>query len=581
MTRMLMGLKPSVGPVLKSMASDLDDPLTTPIDAYGKFLFDSENPNMPYVVWKHVYQWDDGTRWPEATSGTWLKMYFWPDGTDQTDCQIIIVRGMLVSTKYCYQIFLWDRIIQADTPYAPYVEAAGRWPLFQWNTSRQTLTQQPEDAGCPTTISYATMLPHLTVSLRNDNESSFFNNNYVHPSQSLWQSINATTYLDRSYLGQFSVPSSIPYLGYYSIIAMPNAAQYAASGDIQLFVYNIPMNNAEMIAASGTPTPGQKVLKINATEAKMARPGFDVETASDDELIFGGEWEPARVIMAGSVSLAAGASQLVAAPITLSLSTLVKMFMADTLSDGTESLLPHHLGLNYGSSNRNKTLNISATIASDGSGVTFTNSSNIPVGVRYMVMHMDANPPSVGLGSKILERGEDFVRLLRPTAGASLKYADTIFDTRFAFPRLVTEGWVPSGDFFFSSGEIGEGERGLFGRHKATVTWSNDGTWKPYPLWFAERTASGSGNDQFHKRWTGWGVKEIPAQDGVGSMARSGALARLKDTQITFYINNNEREAIWYHNPGGFGCQTQDRPGSSSDNVVGIRYYIFAIPVTV
>ncbi|NKC04446.1 hypothetical protein HED55_18070 [Ochrobactrum haematophilum] len=49
MTQIILGFKPGVGPVLKCLKYDTDDPLTLANTAFDRFFYNSENSNLSYV----------------------------------------------------------------------------------------------------------------------------------------------------------------------------------------------------------------------------------------------------------------------------------------------------------------------------------------------------------------------------------------------------------------------------------------------------------------------------------------------------------------------------------------------------
>lgn len=49
MTQTFIGYKPGVGPVLKCLKYDTDDPLTLANTAFDRFFFNSETQNLSYV----------------------------------------------------------------------------------------------------------------------------------------------------------------------------------------------------------------------------------------------------------------------------------------------------------------------------------------------------------------------------------------------------------------------------------------------------------------------------------------------------------------------------------------------------
>jgi hypothetical protein len=86
------------------------------------------------------------------------------------------------------------------------------------------------------------------------------------------------------------------------------AAAYAYQGHDVIF-WNLPGDEAGISDAPPlTPVPGQETILINSSGLKVAKPGYDVNTATGTQLAFDSNMRPLKIIAANDIEIPGGTS---------------------------------------------------------------------------------------------------------------------------------------------------------------------------------------------------------------------------------------------------------------------------------
>jgi hypothetical protein len=515
MTRVFFGKK-SGSPVMKIMRNDADSPLTTPNTAYGKFAFNSETGAYGYIT--EVTNID--VAWSEipfpGSTGTLIK--YFPTGVSATSpIQIYSQRGnalyitIMLNENYSgyedlKKAIKFFRVFQMPAGIAPGANAAQR------------------KINADNSQAWARIL---------DFERSGLNGSNVY-----WE----TEYWIREEI-----------IWKYSYTTAPSASDLAFR--VQLFVTDMPGNNVAYLPTT-TPVAGQKILKFSKTTARLARPGYDVDVHASDKMIFAEDRVPMKIAGTGFISnLAAGATTTL--PVTslpVSKSALVigmwnrvgqvlvypPMSAVETDVDAIQYRFVEVSGVTR---------------------VQIKNGSLNAVDLRYAIMTDDAEPVTSG-SSQVIEQGANYVRIIRPGAGASPSSRDVLIDSRSVAMPLVAQGWIGVAGFQASDNTI-------LGTHMVTINHANDGSWKPYVMMCSEMTHLTDGTKRYNLPLMHW-AKWLNPDGATGDTV----CATLTDTQTKIYFYKGDPDV-------GIGISRLASGAYTSIlyNTTGIRYYIFALPI--
>ncbi|MCV0396966.1 MAG: hypothetical protein K5872_08840 [Rhizobiaceae bacterium] len=523
MTRLFAGVKPGVGPVLKVMANNVDDPLTTPNTDYHKYRFNSETAAIGYG--DHVFEW------VIPSTG-----YSWPAGTQTLDISSalrVVLRN--ISTGY---------FMEPQARFEQLYPKANLFPYVVDRSANYRPVHRCFDANYPGTFGDWYQLSQRRLPL-----GSVFG-----------------TLLQRKTLPAGTI-QWLPNSGNYSLILPGGTGNYTAIGNMytsgplpdpgyfssenmsfDFYYLDLPIDDTPYPAVTGSFAAGKKILRLDPTTAKMAKPGFDVDAASADQLIFDGDKLPMKVVKTGSFTLASGATQTI---------PLGAAYDTGILVDYQVNKVGEDLWVPPWPSIANEVINVRYRI--NGTDLQFQNAGPASVVVRYFVMAEDRLAPSVGT-AKVVEVGADYALIRRPgSAGTRLR--DTIIDTRMSYLPIVAQGWVPFASFVAS-------DFATIGTHMHVVNLSNGG-FKPFVVAMLSRSRKDDPNliDYF-----------LPYGLWINNNSYFGDnsfMIRVSDSQIKFYCSDGSRLIQSYRNDQG-----QYQLINSQHDTVGLRYYVFAIPTS-
>lgn len=516
-----LGLKPGVGPVIKIMAHPSYDPLGTPNSHVGKFLFNSENAEIGY----------GDLEYPVTIP---INTYPLAEGVDY---DIPNSAAPKIRTTATGSLMGWGAVLRyfpnniypQKNAFPFIVRDASNWQQA-WTMFNGKYKGDTSDRYTITRRGTGDPLAEMCVPVQTGAAWSVQAYPYVMP-----QSTGDTASSGR--LGWVEAASK-PALG------TPRYAFYQLDLPVDSSPYPTVLPRA--------PVAGQNILRIDYARAKMSKSGFNVDTATADQLIFDSNKIPMKVIRASEVTINAGATEDVPLGAAYSPNILVDYLVKK--SGAANMWIPAWPD----TSAFNEFLNVEYRII--GSTMRLWNRSAVRVDVRYVVMAADDLGGSTG-SAAVLETVAGSRFILRRPGSAGTRLRDTIIDSRLAYLPIVAQDWVPASSFVAS--DIAQ-----VGPRMHTVTWSNTG-FKPYVLARLARR---------HKTQT----TKVVYQDFFGkwmerdnTFSNSTFMCRLTDTSARFYctVVAGGREDAWALTQG-FG---QRLPLYET---IGLRYYIFAIPTS-
>lgn len=205
----------------------------------------------------------------------------------------------------------------------------------------------------------------------------------------------------------------------------------ASDTDALIVVWNLPGNNTVLDGPTSSPSPvGKKTVEISATQCRVAKPGYDVSSATPAQLAFDANGLPLNVIAASDIAVPNG---------TTTFDTGV------TLPANTVAEVQFYTGssIAYPGTPRNEG-NQSLEYAFSGSNIIFYNGGTA-VRARFIVFGAETTGPSSG-SNKVLRQftagGENVVQLLRPGSADPPRFSDIIVDSRRPVIQILASGYI-------------------------------------------------------------------------------------------------------------------------------------------
>jgi hypothetical protein len=527
-TRTRIGVKPGVGPVIKVMVNDADDPWETDNTDWTKFRFNSEVDQLPYArlvkAYEHTYT---------AKSNT--SIYF-PAGSDLSDCEAIFdlpssggLEGLFfASARY------WNFFTDPNKFHFVRVSVGG---AFDTLLSELHGNYSGGDWGQIVTSNLPQDGPFLPAKSDAD----------------IWLLLNQVeTYFSSVFA--YGANSNNPVNMIRSQHEFTNAE--LSSGltfRVAFYEIDLPVDDSPYPAVVGTPAPGKKILKFAPGIARLAKPGYDVETATDDQMIFSETKVPLAIIKTGVVTVAAGAQENIELGQAIDPAALIDYQVNQT---GEALYLPPFVGFKQVTQVQHRI---------SGTQLQFKNNSVMSLDFRFFVMAKDSLGQTSG-SAKVLECSPEGLIIRKPSTGGT-NFDDVIYNSEWAYMPIVDQGWVPYSSFVNDSA-------GGLARKRYTVSLTNDGTWKPYVMAkLARHGKSGSAGNAGNLNWSDWTLYKDFMTRQMGFVSHHGAdsnfFAKVQDDQVDFYCGDGTDYE---------GAYSQVALQFEYLNTVGLRYYIFAVP---
>lgn len=510
MTRLFAGVKPGVGPVLKVMANDTDDPLTTSNTDYAKYRFNSETSAIGYAYDSYIFA-TNSTAW----TGLATAWYYRPSGSTAANCEQVI-RYENSTTRVLRITHCYDRISSlANRTILMEVTSRSDWTT-NWVSNR---TNYPGS-----TDGRYTSKSNVYINTTDQNEAWGVSVNYGRIDLNIDFGQHVATGKTWSWTGSPNIPIE------YSFVET-----------------ELPIENVAYPSVTGSFVANLKILRLDPTRARMTKPGFDVETATYDQMIFSEEKIPLKIARTGSFTLAAGASTSVSVAFPITSRSIVDTQVNVT---GQPLRLPPY------PDNGTSELLLQHRIV--GQNVEFRNQSTVSLDCRYFILTEDGSSPSSG-SAKVVDTQAGYTVIRRPnSAGTSMR--DVILDTRASYLPLVSQGWVAASSITTVS------DVSRFGSHMYVLNLTNTG-WKPFLMAVAKYEVKAAPGKYI---WEHLFAKDIEVSS---LMSNSTFMSTVTDTQIKFYVDKNNRNEDAYRT-GTINVTP------AKYTLIGFRYYVFAVPPT-
>lgn len=532
MKELRFGLKAGIGPVLKIMKSDTDNPFTTPNTDFGKFIFNSEIQKVGYI--DNIFEWaPDFSTFPSSGGTTTSpKRYFYPVGSNWSTASAYIESyvesGHSIQNWYFFENFF-------GLPFFPLVEV--RTPIapdYDTFTGPNVDTTAGQVSSIGTTKSFAgfqSLAYHIPV----------------------WDGSSWHKDKGPAIRLSFNTAGIQKYL---------------------LTVYDLPMFEDAIPSYAGTLASGQEPIRIDKASggiARIALPGRTVADADPRHYILHENRIPAKIMKAGEITVNSGATGTIVCPLPLTKYTYMD-FMAKKTSE-TYFFHPPYI------QNMSESQSLTFTYEVSGSTITINNTSGYNIVIRYAVFADSEQATTTG-GKNILWKGndgsQDFIQIKRPGShDTAYNLNDIMIDTRLTYFPILAEGFLNYPDDFPLTPE-----GTYYGDRKATITYANPAGFKPFPklgvIFGGTPSVESSSFEWQYAPKAFWCDHAVFINSGsLSGYARGGSSwskSRDADNAIDVYMCNR----TMLRNISG-GNYVDHGPLSP---VIGMRYYIFGIPTS-
>ncbi|NGN45189.1 hypothetical protein G6N74_29485 [Mesorhizobium sp. CGMCC 1.15528] len=337
-----------------------------------------------------------------------------------------------------------------------------------------------------------------------------------------------------------------------------NTAPAADSGGTYVHtVWELPCDNVAVGSPTATPVVGQCNVRINPTTTKVSRPGFDVGSATGRQLILDSDRVYAKVLKADEITIAAGGTATITSPVPIPATAYLDWNWYFT--GGSVIWPPATTGQVAANTENGLEYSIS------GSTVTVYNTGGESITVRYMLCaDSDDTVPSIG-GSEVYRMIGNDVQIKVPgSSDSSPKLRDILLDTRFSYIPIIAEGWITPSDCTESATST------RFGNKAKTISFTNTG-FTPFVKMIVKQNSSNTGLQYREPRSR---MLVFYGSSGLNwTQGAEGTVAQITNSSVKFHMATG---APTWINPTSPNSGIYD----SSDDPLGIRYYIFGIPTS-
>ncbi|HEV7255734.1 MAG TPA: hypothetical protein VGN97_21870 [Mesorhizobium sp.] len=520
--RFAMGRKPGGGGFVRVMKNDEDDPVTTPSSDRAKFVFDSEVQKLGYL--EEIFQFNYLQGYPTG----WT---YWPSGTNYNSA---------------WHEMLWQESGQIQA-------RSLHWPRHSVFANLQSFP--------PIVEARVIARDHLgyyngpRVRYTNTDEASSGSRCGHHEGGPGWNGdLSSTVYAEGSNRALFGGGWQFTLSGLYTTSDPTNRRTKAVAG-----VWDLPADSSPIPGHAASPVPGQKIVHLSRFGLRIAKGGYDVDSAPREGLILDSNKIPAKLIASGEIQVNEGASHVIALPVPVDPATTYMDYHIKETFTSAPMCHPPMLESDPGGSTHT-----GFRYAIGSTAVTLTNDGDRTLTIRYMIFSDDAAPWTSG-GSQVLRRvsagGRDHIQIKRPgSSDAAPNMNDVVLDTRFPYLTILAEGWLGVNDLNEAPQSDRYGERaktiwfepgGLIPMVKHMVTFPGRIS---APVSRVLRTYGGGASSPFN-----------------GKQAVVGSPAIIGPNFVKFHLAPNRPERFEFED----GTQFRTIAG---DNPIGLRFYIFGVP---
>lgn len=461
MTQLFIGHKPGVGPVVKILKHDDDDPLTLANDAYDRYIFNSENQKIGYAFGLYSFDYwygfggvtsgtvgrvningDDDTAWFTGWAGyqfrgwdnklyqngdLWIVGYLRPD-------KVFPDRNILPIFNAAVR---WG----GDGPTAGFIECARRGMntiLNVTNREAYIFTSSQLSGG------YLKVKDRVPGSDVVPGATGF---NWEGRIQQFFPNIAIGEWVGMSHLSSAADGSATLANNY------PAGAPYSGPPPVSTalhYYWSLPADQSPM--PDYPASPGLEIVRLDGQRVAIARPGYDIRTDSGmSKMIVDSEGAAPALCIAAGVTPSIPAGSELAIPLSTPLE-IGSLAVVETMVRGTdqEQYIPPHVLSGWVRNTR-----IAARYRIQDGVLTFFNDSSMAVVITYFVFAADEQPPSTG-GQEVIWEGndgtQDYFQIKRPgTTDPASRPADLLMDSRYPAITIIKEGWLPLAYFVANS----------------------------------------------------------------------------------------------------------------------------------
>ncbi|TIX41556.1 MAG: hypothetical protein E5V40_09895 [Mesorhizobium sp.] len=534
MPKIAAGARASGG-FVKIMKNNADNPLTTPNSDTGKFAFNSEQPgNKIGYIRDIIVVEPDFVTYPPGGSPSSPQRYYLPGGTGPTNCERMIECWSFGGNNF--QI----------------------WYFF------------PEFFANNYGVSYVPLLEARAVT-DYVNKNAFFG-----PRVDVSTGQVSGSGQIYSYGSEFCRWMMHINTGYPSIRNRPSyAVEVTSSGAAQpisrylVTLFGLPAFDDAIPDYSTTPVSGQEVVRCDQASGGMFRialPGRTVSSGNLDHYLMHENRIPAKILGAGEIAVAAGATQVITTRFALPLTTYMDYIVRRAGSTATEKFQfwsPPYID------NLNPNQECGFTYVVSGNTITITSTADMDIVIRYMICANAGQAPTTG-GKKIQRTGNDgvgaYVQIKRPGSSDTAPNLDDIMlDTRFVYAPLLAEGFLN-----FNSTDMPDTMSAprFKGERKRSLVIPNPNGLLLFPKMGAvyNQTAVDSSFTDPYCIWGEHGVAINVGSNSGKSLGYSTWANIIDETHLDLWSGGD--------NPYTFLGSTN----SYSNTIKGVRYYVFGIP---
>jgi len=525
MSRLLALESQSGRPVIKGMIDASYDPVATPNSDMGKFFFNSENQKVGYIKDIFVVV-PDFTAYPATGSAISPTRYFYPSGSNKNNCQILVESFTASGKRYQRWNFFQDYFAaQYGYSFFPLVEV-----------------RSPSDG---TTNKFQGPHVDLTGAGTSGQIASYASN-----------TCKTNRVIDTGSSGGPSgrnrpaVPVFVTEAG-----GNPNNIRGLVT------VFDLPMHDEPIPNNASSPVAGDVIIDLTSPgTCRVALPGHSVTDPDPNNFILHENRIPAKILAAGQLTLAAGAT----AVITTRLPTTDRTYMDYLVKKSVETTFwtpPYIDNINAHANDFNYTVS--------GSTVTVVSTCDQSMDIFYVVYANSGEAPTTG-GSQIFIGGNDgigpYIQIKRPgSSDVAPNLNDIMLDTRLVYVPLLAEGflnWPTDFPTVISGSDLFKGVR------KATITVPNPQGLLLFPKVGAIFNPPAV-TSAYDEPSAVWGEHRVFTLSGSWAGQTAGYSTWANPTSATsvdiFGSNNNP----WTIQPSASYYSSQ---------LKGLRYYIFGIP---
>ncbi len=325
-------------------------------------------------------------------------------------------------------------------------------------------------------------------------------------------------------------------------------------GDSRLYettaiVWRLPGNNVPLLDSTPkAPVAGQRSVEITSSALRVAKPGYDVRTATPTQLAFDSSGRPLSIIYADDVSIASGISS-----VNIGFATTPNM-LAD-MFPYTGSVLTFPMA------RERRSLRLDYWFS--GNSIFFENKESFAMRVRFLVFANDPEPLSSGSNNVLRQftaSGENVVQFLRPGAGNPPALRDIVVDSRWPCLQILKDGYITT--------KTNSNRNGV-GTYQDTyeVTFDDTGFF-PIVKYATFHNTSALGQ---HVKNPICAITRDYTDSFDYHQGRS-TFCQLSAGKATFYTHNGNAEREIYRSSTGW------QYSFAAAQVLGIRYYILGFP---